>query len=327
MRLHLVTAVAAAAIGLCACGGSGEQSTPPSTAAKLPSVTDLGDAGARRAEDVGTPDWLVVAEGSAWAAGVGDGVGRFDGATGKLLGSVAVPGEVCLAMDVGFDSIWVGSCGEPQISRIDPRTAKVVATIELAVDDLAVESSLAAGEGGVWALSSGSDAKLLKIDPQTNKVAATYPAPAGSAAIRAAFGALWVTNDDGTLLRLDPEDGSVITKIRVGTGPRFLAVGEGGVWVLNQADGSVSHVDPETNKVVATISVDGSAVDGGDIATGGGAVWARVSDSLVAKIDPETDAVVARYGPASGSGSVAADEHAAWISAHDVHSVWRLALP
>ena len=46
------------------------------------------------------------------------------------------------------------------------------------------------------------------------------------------------------------------------------------------------------------------------------------SPSAVATSGPDT--VVARYGPPSGSGSVAADEDAVWVSAHDVTTVWRL---
>lgn len=118
-----------------------------------------------------------------------------------------------------------------------------------------------------------------------------------------------------------------MARIAVGAGPRFLAVGEGGIWVLNQFDGTVSRVDPGTNTVTATITVSDAAVEGGDIAAGGGSVWARVSDSLVARIDPGTNKVVARYGPSAGSGSVAADHEAAWVSAHDINAIWRLPAP
>lgn len=95
---------------------------------------------------------------------------------------------------------------------------------------------------------------------------------------------------------------------------------------MNERDGTVSRIDPATDAVTATILVTAVPVDGGDIAVGGGFVWARISDQLVAQIDPTTNEVVARYGPPAGSGSVAADDAAAWISAHDVDAVWRLPL-
>jgi YVTN family beta-propeller protein len=117
-----------------------------------------------------------------------------------------------------------------------------------------------------------------------------------------------------------------VTSVPTGTGARFFAVGEGAVWVQNNVDGTVTRVDPATNKAVATIRVDSGPVDGGDLAVGGGFVWARVTDTLVAKIDPATNTVVARYSPVAGSGSVAADASAAWVSAHDHDVVYRLPL-
>ena len=86
------------------------------------------------------------------------------------------------------------------------------------------------------------------------------------------------------------------------------------------------RVDPATNTVTATIHVSGRPIQGGDIAVGGGSVWARVSDVLIAQIDAATNTVVARFGESWGSGSVAADDEAVWISAHDVLSIWRLPL-
>ena len=341
MRVPILLPILVAACSLTACGETEDatSTTAATTAAAAtaaaatttappgpPAPEDVEAAGGARIADIGEPDWLVLAAGSGWAAGVGDGVGQLDGTTGVLLGSVAVPGQVCLAMDVGFDAVWAGSCGsEPAVLRIDPATAKATATIPLDAPDLMPESSLAAGEDAVWAITA--DSKLVKIDPEKNAVAETYPAPEGAAAIRAGFGALWVTNPGtGTVARLSPTDGSVEADIPVGPGPRFLAVGEDGVWVLNQGDGTVAHVDPATNAVVATIPVDIRPIRGGDIAVGGGFVWARVSTSLVVKIDPATDTAVAAYGPQSGSGSVAADDAAVWISAHDVNAVWRLPL-
>jgi streptogramin lyase len=138
---------------------------------------------------------------------------------------------------------------------------------------------------------------------------------------------VWLTdtlNDE--LVALDPRTGDESGRVKVGPGARFVAVGEGAVWVLNQSDGSVTQVDPRSLKVVRKIVAGEQPGEGGDIAVGGGFVWARVSDSLVAQIDPATGKVVARFGPPAGSGSVAADDHAVWITAHDVDAVWRIPL-
>ena len=113
--------------------------------------------------------------------------------------------------------------------------------------------------------------------------------------------------------------------IAVGPAPRFLVIGEGSVWVMNQLDGTVSRVDPQTDKVTATIDV-GDEIYGGDIAAGGGSVWVRGGPALLARIDPARDLVIERYSPHPGSGSVAADDDAVWVSAHDVATIWRLPL-
>jgi hypothetical protein len=73
--------------------------------------------------------------------------------------------------------------------------------------------------------------------------------------------------------------------------------------------------------------VSSTPVDGGDIAVGCGAVWARVTDELVARNDPATNEVVARYGPPTDDGSVACADHVLWISAHDANTIWRVPLP
>jgi virginiamycin B lyase len=95
------------------------------------------------------------------------------------------------------------------------------------------------------------------------------------------------------------------------------------VWTLNQADGSVTRLNPATGEVGATIPAD-VVGEGGDITTGAGFVWVRGSGYLLTRIDPETNSVVGRYGPSSGSGAVIVAPGAVWISAHDVGTVWRL---
>ena len=286
----------------------------------------MDEAGATKLTVRPFADWVAVTEGSAWVT-VGRAVQRFDARDGAELARIPIPGaETCLAMDVGFDSVWVGSCDPvtPAIVRIDAATGAIGAVIPLELD-FQFEGSLGAGEGAVWAVSIAPDQVLMKIDPATDSVVATYPLDGTFAGVRAAYGGVWITQPiDDAVLRVDPSTGSVVTSITVGDTPRFIAVGEGAVWAMNEVDGTVSRIDPATNRVVASIRVTARPIQGGDIDVGGGSVWARVSDQLVARIDPVTNTVTARYGPASGSGSVAADAQAVWVSAHDVNAVWRL---
>jgi YVTN family beta-propeller protein len=297
----------------------------PSPTVSLPSIVTLESLpGVTAITGIGQPDWISLAGSSAWSPGVAPGLGRFDLATGRQQPGTPI-GGVCLAMDVAFESLWIGDCDANALLRVDPRSGKVIASIALGaqIDD---ESSVAAGEGSVWITVNGPPT-LLRIDPKTNKVVGQVAAPGSPAAIRAGLGGLWLASDDGTMLRLNANSGAVVATIPVGRGPRFTAIGGGSVWVLNQADGTVSRVDPASNRVSATIRVTSVPVQGGDMAFGGGFAWARISDSLVAQIDPTTNRVVRRLGTPMGSGSVAADDDAVWISAHDVQTLWRVPLP
>lgn len=289
----------------------------------------MSDAGASAITSEPDPDWVTITDDAAWVANVGEGIGRYDLATGELVGEVETRGRICLAMDAGFGSLWAADCLEMAILRIDEATGEVRASIAVPFDTvLPPESSVAVGEDAVWVLSSGDDPRLARIDPATDEVTDTFEAPRGAAGLRASANALWVTLPDaGQLLRLDPVDASVQATIEVAAGGRFLAAEDEAVWVLGAGEAVVSRVDPASDEVVASIRVGESPVSGGDINVGGGFVWARVSDSLVAQIDPVTNSVVARFGEPEGSGSADADGEALWISAHDVLTVYRVPLP
>lgn len=295
--------------------------------------TDIKDAQGT-ALPIADADWLQVVNGRVWTSQEdANGATRLlqvDPTTGATTATVNTRGSTCTALDIGFGSLWAAECSEPSaaVLRVDPRTGRLQARVPLTDLLINEEGSVAAAEGSVWVVTKGSGKRLVKVDPKTNRVVGRYALPDGVTAVRAGLGALWATNAaNGELLRIEPRTAKLVATIRVGAGARFFAVGAGAVWVQNNLDGTVSRVSAETNAVVATIPVDSTPVDGGDLAVGGGYVWARVSSWLVSQIDPATNAVIARYGPGAGSGSVAAGDGALWISAHDVDQVFRLPLP
>ncbi len=342
-----VPVVAVAGAMLAACGIVGDQAPSPAPAMRtspvgsatpaaatsisvtpLPEPTDIIEAGGE-ALPVKGADWLQVVDGHAWTTVGVDVALRLDRASGSESARVSTDGPVCTAMDQGFGSLWLAVCTHPgALVRLDPTSGKVLARIALPDLEVMEEGSVASGEGFVWVVTLGRERTVVKVDPTTDTVVARLPVEVGVAAARAGEGALWLTNpQDGVLTRRNVATSALEATIPTGKGARFFAVGLGAVWVQNNVDGTVTRVDPATNRVVTTITVDSGPVQGGDLAVGGGFVWARVSDALVAKIDPATNTVVARYGPKSGSGSVAADADAVWISAHDVDLVYRLPLP
>jgi YVTN family beta-propeller protein len=294
----------------------------------LPLARDVETLGATKIGASPYPDWVVVSDDRIWVSGVGAGLVCYDAATHTPLSEHQFD-NVSLDMDLGFGSVWVGSGGGDGavLGRVDANTGRVVARIGLPTARLAEESSVGAGEDGVWVLSDDVPRRLIVVDPRSDQVRDVFPAPEGAAAVRAGLGAVWITTDTGTLVRLDPSSGEALVTVPVGGGARFLALTEQAVWVMNQTDGTVSRIDPDVNRVVATIRVSEDPILGGDIAATDASVWVRVTDALAVRIDPATNGVTDRLGPSVGSGCLGIAHDSVWITAHDVLSIWRVPIP
>jgi streptogramin lyase len=304
-------------------------SAAPSPGASPP-VTNIADAGATSVKESG--DWIATGAGGVWLSDPpANAIRRLDPVSGRVLKVVRVPWGPCEAMDVGYGAVWTATCKRSGLTRIEPErnVAKDFVGLQIPAS-VGEEGSVGAGSGGVWVVVDGpacSACRVARVNPTALRVVAKIPVRDYAAGVRVGYGAVWVTNPQlGLVQKIDPRKNAVVATARVGPGPRFLDVGEGGVWTLNQVDGTVTRVDPRTAKVVARIPA-GVVGDGGDLAVGGGWVWARGRDQLLVRIDSRSNRVVERYGPPSGSGSVAVGFGAAWVSAHDVRTVWRLPLP
>ena len=336
----LVGLLVGGAMLLGACGGDDDgeseadatvtatESTVESSAEQVPR-TNLNKAGvAERVRVAG--DWLAAGEGAIW---ISDGreIRRLDPKTGEETGTVAVPDGACEASDVDFGFVWTATCTDPGLAKIDPDSLQVADRVSLRIPkSLDGEGSIGTDAGAVWLVVDGDKCDacaVARVNPSSLKVEEEIPVEEGAAGVRAADGAVWVTNPLEDLVeKIDPNRSKVVHTEKVGPSPRFLAVGEGAVWILNQTDGSITKIDPESGETTATIQAEMNGA-GGDIAAGGGSVWPRSTYTLLARVDPNTDQVVERYEPSSGSGAVIVGYGAVWISAHDVETVWRLPLP
>ena len=143
-------------------------------------------------------------------------------------------------------SVWVGAYREPLIFRLDPRRGEVLAEIDVGRP---VCGQLEAGFEYLWFSDCGG-LWLSRLDPATGKVARL----AGYGTDRVAFGdgGVWVPYD-GAIERLDPQ--TLATTLRVVVdGAGLMAFGSGSVWLSDADRGVVVRVDPETARVVATVT-------------------------------------------------------------------------
>jgi len=259
------------------------------------------------------------------------------------------------------DSVWISNKPKNNLTRIDPKTNQVAATIPVGKGPCAglalgfgsvwvpqcgdgtvlrmdigtekpvatiktgiadTEGGIAVGAGSVW-MPSDAAGVLSRIDPSTNQVISKIQISPGSNTAAFGEGALWVTSTQNNLVtRVDPKSEKVVKTISVGPKPRFLAVGLGSVWVLNQGDGTVSRIDPKRNRVSATIAVEVPG-EGGDIDTGAGSVWVSAMGKPLSRIDPATNAVVKQF-VGKGGDALRIGFGSVWLSNHEFHEVWRI---
>ena len=109
------------------------------------------------------------------------------------------------------------------------------------------------------------DQTVSRFNPATFQEGSLPPITVGQGPAAIAFGAnaIWVANkDEGTVTRINRLDAAFPSTetIEVARGPTAVAYGDGAVWVASES-GTVSRIDPASNKVVEEIEV-GNAPSG-----------------------------------------------------------------
>src|SRR5260370_30289564 len=92
-------------------------------------------------------------------------------------------------MAAGEGFVWTLNQGTGTVTKIDPRTLKVVATIDVGVPGAG--GDIATGEGALWVTQK--TIPVSRIDPATNKVTAQLYGPGGDA-MRIGHGYVWLSN-------------------------------------------------------------------------------------------------------------------------------------
>ena len=106
--------------------------------------------------------------------------------------------------------------------------------------------------------------------------------------------------------------------------PGPVGTGFGSVWVAGHRNGALHRIDPRTNEVVATVEVPDTLC--GDLAFGGGSVWAmncgQGGVSWIYRIDPRSNRVAGRQpgiSPVIAAGSL-------WVVDDEAGAVVRIDL-
>jgi YVTN family beta-propeller protein len=249
-------------------------------------------------------------------------------------------GEVIATIPVGSNpelqilaagSFWVSNTGDETVSRIDPVTNTVVATIPVGsrTDHPPV---VAAFEDDVWVLNP-QDRTLMRIDLATNTIATTISIGTGENAVTdpqrlaVSDGAIWVTDTHNhQVARIDPQTQAVVALIPdINLAHSIGATGDA-VWVTAYGTKEIVRIDPATNQVVARIASDELALDA--VYVIGDEVWASDPGHVV-RIDPATNEVdtsitLPQEAYFEYGGSIGVGDGSIWIAARPVTTLYRI---
>jgi DNA-binding beta-propeller fold protein YncE len=154
----------------------------------------------------------------------------------------------------GGGSVWVSSRQSATVRRIDVRTGRIVATIQVGTDP----ESIALGYGSVWVVN-GKGGYVSRINPRTNRVIAQI-----------------AVGDD----ERPPADSPCC---------HGIAAGYGAVWVAVHKDHKLVRIDPATNRATSQLAIvlpNITDLSVRDVMVGDGSIWVHAEPHLLFRIDP-----------------------------------------
>jgi YVTN family beta-propeller protein len=251
---------------------------------------------------------------------------------GQITATIPV-GVSPLAVAAGHGAIWAYNDMDGTLSRIDPATNAVVATIPIAAPLAAVppellgerqaSPDLAIDATSVW-VNKPEEQAVVQVDPGANMVVATIALAADPFSIAVDGSSLWVSLfSTSSVVRIDTTTRQVVATISDVSAPGGIAIAGDAVWVANYWSDQVTRIDPETNQVVAQIRISwtGAPITGaqcslcvGEVLADEQGVWVTLRfANHVARIDQATNRLAAIIPVGSQPRSLASDARGVWV--------------
>ncbi|MHB8220324.1 MAG: NHL repeat-containing protein [Acidimicrobiales bacterium] len=175
---------------------------------------------------------------------------HFDPAGGRVVGSpLGLPGRPS-ALTMARSRVWVASMVTDTVEEVGDTGTRILDTVPVPAGPV----SLATGDGLVW-VASVIAGDVTAIDPATGHVVASAHLPGGAVRVAVGAGGVWVTGSTDTVTEIDPRpvrDSLRRRTVTVGRGPLGVAVGDHAVWVADSVSGTVTEIDPVTDRVMST---------------------------------------------------------------------------
>lgn len=274
------------------------------------------------------PQWIVFSD-SILVPNKTGGLERLDAKTNKLVDPVAGVSKLCGGGVTAFTSLWIPSCGDRALERLDAK---------IAADPKAPANPRGGGRGGRGAAPAAGEEKKTEVADESKtppdakpeagrggrggrrgsaKLAEPVRINAGvgdaNPAVAANADSVFLLSDDKTTLsRIDPDQNQVVSEIRLPAGCNSVTFGEASLWVTCPADNRVLRINPETDLVDKRIEVSAQP---GAIVLSDASIWVLcLKEGKVERIDPKTNKITKTIetgvsgatagGIATGGGSI-----------------------
>jgi len=268
------------------------------------------------------PPWMIFTDAPLLPNSEKDSLDKIDIKANKLTDPIVGLSKPCGGGVSAFTSLWVPTCGDKTLARVDTKTGKVTKRLPFGTGNVA--PSVAATADSIWAFTDDK-VTLSRIDPELNVVVAEIRLHADCGSLTFGETALWVTCPaENRVLRINPETNQVEKYIETSPMPKALVIGEASIWVLCEKEGKIERIDPKTNKISKTIDLGAPAVGGG-IADGLGSLWVTMQGFPLTRIDTTTDkekVLQQFYG--EGGGAIQVGLGSLWLSNLNNGTLWRI---
>jgi YVTN family beta-propeller protein len=218
---------------------------------------------------------------------------RIDPTRDAVVARISPPaGEDAAA---GEGAVWLSHLEDSTVSRIDPNTNSVSATIHVRGQP----SGVAVSPGAVWVADTRGPG-VTRIDPATNRVVATIRVGptrvccSPHMSLIASDDAVWIALPSAKrIVRIDPRTNTVVGTVKLDFFPcGFVAVADGALWSAGaDCNYVVGRIDPQGKRP----SVELTEPHPVGVVNAFGAVWvAPLESGNIERIDPQRARVVAR---------------------------------
>lgn len=214
-------------------------------------------------------------------------------------------------MLLAVSHLWVSNTADGTVSRVDPVSGEVVATINVGQGP----RSLAFDGVNVWVVSTRPTGSLSRIDVGTNELTANVDLIEGLGGIAFDGDLMWVAGFlSGELIAVNPE---TLESATTGTiGIRFADIAYDGelLWAADAYADELRSFDTTALADVHTVS----GLDlPSEIAYFEGSVWTISEGSMVSRIDPTDGRILATIEVGKGAWGMASDGEHLWVANRD----------